>query len=255
MSLPKSSMTVSKLLSRAGLEKRARNDGAGSKLGRRKIESSDHIDSKIDELERELQHFSDTSGIDSDSGGSEKSSEEDIHSKFLPTLSKERIEPLPSHLLPAKGCGIRKDTKRKKPKRLKSEKPSQSGLEGAVKELLSNYEARSSERVPFYCRVCKFEGSSLEDLEAHKLEPLHQEATRKERKVSTCSLCKKQFTSPPQLKEHIAGRAHRETLLGVRSRQGKQWTREGPGDMDRRGIGMHGFRQGRNSFRERGQGH
>lgn len=40
---------------------------------------------------------------------------------------------------------------------------------------------------------------SLEALEKHKQEPLHQEATKKERKISRCTLCKKQFTSPPQL--------------------------------------------------------
>ena len=41
---------------------------------------------------------------------------------------------------------------------------------------------------------------SLEDLERHREEPLHLVATKEERKVSTCNLCKKQFTSPPQLK-------------------------------------------------------
>lgn len=41
---------------------------------------------------------------------------------------------------------------------------------------------------------------SLESLERHKQGELHQEASKKERKISTCSLCKKQFTSPPQLK-------------------------------------------------------
>lgn len=41
---------------------------------------------------------------------------------------------------------------------------------------------------------------SLEELQRHKEEPLHLETAKKERKISTCSLCKKQFTSPPQLK-------------------------------------------------------
>lgn len=40
---------------------------------------------------------------------------------------------------------------------------------------------------------------SLEALEKHKQEPLHLEVTKKERKLSKCSLCKKQFTSPAQL--------------------------------------------------------
>lgn len=47
---------------------------------------------------------------------------------------------------------------------------------------------------------------SLESLERHKQGELHQEASKKERKISTCSLCKKQFTSPPQLKVNIAQR-------------------------------------------------
>lgn len=102
--------------------------------------------------------------------------------KLASPLEAEKIEPLPAHLLPRPGCGVPKDKKKKKkPKKPKKPKsgakgegggggggdtaaaaaagpaPSQ-GLDSAVKELLANYEARSSERVPFYCRVCQFQG-------------------------------------------------------------------------------------------------
>lgn len=52
-----------------------------------------------------------------------------------------------------------------------------------------------------FCHVptLLFALTSLEELEEHKLELLHQEAAKKERKISRCTLCKKQFTSPPQL--------------------------------------------------------
>ncbi|KAG5188387.1 hypothetical protein JKP88DRAFT_136613, partial [Tribonema minus] len=87
-----------------------------------------------------------------------------------------------------------------------------SGLEGAVNELLANYEAKSAERIPYYCRVCKFQGASVEDLAAHRQTQLHTEASTRERRVSFCKLCRKQFTSPPQLREHVQGRAHKERL-------------------------------------------
>lgn len=57
------------------------------------------------------------------------------------------------------------------------------------------YRARNSIFITYNCPMF-----SLEELERHKREPLHLEATKKERKMSKCSLCKKQFTSPPQLK-------------------------------------------------------
>ncbi|CAM9113257.1 unnamed protein product [Discosporangium mesarthrocarpum] len=220
--------TVTQLLRRASLRKRARIESVADyedvKLKPKPPVVTVGIDDKIAALERDLQQASESSnssGISSDSEaetyGSDDSSGE-RPSKLVSSLSKERIEPLPLHLLPTPGCGMPKD--RKKSKR-SSPTPPTSGLEMAVKDLLANYEARSSERVPFYCRICKFQGCSVEELEAHKREPLHEVAVKKERKISNCSLCKKQFTSPPQLKEHLSGKAHREKLLAAMSKQGK----------------------------------
>eukprot|EP00903_Cladosiphon_okamuranus_P009534 g9082.t1 len=207
------------------------------------------VDDQIAALERELQgsssEGSSSDSSDEESSGSAGSGEDDDNEtqatgastangrehrrqlKLVSPLETEKIEPLPAHLLPRPGCGMPKANSKKKPKSNKAKGrpkgegggaagPAQSqGLDSAVKELLANYEARSSERVPFYCRVCQFQGESLEDLQRHKEEPLHLEAAKKERKVSTCSLCKKQFTSPPQLKEHLAGKAHLERLQAV----------------------------------------
>ncbi|CAB1114401.1 unnamed protein product [Ectocarpus sp. CCAP 1310/34] len=204
------------------------------------------VDDQIAALERELKGADVSSSdaessisSDDDNAGSKEDrgagQERGRATKLVSPLEAEKIEPLPAHLLPRPGCGVHKDNKKKK-------KPSAAvgttalpgpsqGLDSAVKELLANYEARSSERVPFYCRVCKFQGDSLEALEKHKEEPLHVEAAKKERKISKCSLCKKQFTSPPQLQEHLAGKAHLEKLQSMMSRQGK-WVpggRGGPG--------------------------
>jgi hypothetical protein len=37
------------------------------------------------------------------------------------------------------------------------------GLRDAVQELLSGYVARSSEKIPFYCRVCLHQSENQED--------------------------------------------------------------------------------------------
>ncbi len=45
---------------------------------------------------------------------------------------------------------------------------------------------------------------------------MNKEEERLEYKASRCRLCHKQFTSPPQLREHLQGRAHKmrlETLM------------------------------------------
>eukprot|EP00752_Nemacystus_decipiens_P010224 g9110.t1 len=232
------------------------------------------VDDQIAALERELQANSeDSSSSSSDderpeeaNGGAATtttgSRERRRQLKLLSPLEAEKIEPLPGHLLPRPGCGMPKANKSKKNKKPKGGGPNDGGdaaggkapaapsqgLDSAVKELLANYEARSAERVPFYCRVCQFQGKSLEDLERHKEEPLHVVATKKERKVTFCNLCKKQFTSPPQLKEHLAGKAHFERLQAVMARQGKRVPggREGRGRQEGSGGGDYsrGLRQG-----------
>lgn len=141
------------------------------------------VDDQIAALERELEDGGDSSSSGSDDSSSSEGSEDDADGdrsdqdrkrrpllKFASPLEAEKIEPLPSHLLPRPGCGMQKaSSKKKKPKKTGGPKvegkpdvaatpgPSR-GLDSAVKELMANYEARSSERVPFYCRVCQFQG-------------------------------------------------------------------------------------------------
>lgn len=152
------------------------------------------VDDQIAALERELEGDGDSSS-DEESSSSEGSENDDRSDdddeddtgtgtvdrkrrrllKLVSPLEAEKIEPLPAHLLPRPGCGVQKASSKKKPKKKKGPKvdkapgvpagaagattpgPSR-GLDSAVKELMANYEARSSERVPFYCRVCQFQG-------------------------------------------------------------------------------------------------
>lgn len=195
--------SVSQLLKRAGLAKRARATGKSSSTSeasinhiisnkngstlKRKLSVSDEkeagelgveepkddgVDDRIAALERELEQGTDSSegssssdtGDDSDvetSTGKREGNETTGVFKFVSSLEAEKIEPLPVHLLPLPGCGMPKRSSSREEKRSKvTRAPTKqsSGLDSAVKELLDNYEARSSERLPFYCRVCKFQG-------------------------------------------------------------------------------------------------
>ena len=86
------------------------------------------------------------------------------------------------------------------------------GLEQTIMEMLTNYEPTSAQHKPFWCRICRFQGINLEEYEVHIESELHREARQIERELSTCKLCNKEFTSPDQLREHKAGRAHKEKL-------------------------------------------
>ncbi|CAE7556400.1 unnamed protein product, partial [Symbiodinium microadriaticum] len=145
----------------------------------------------------------------------------------------DRIQSLPRQYLPDPKCGMpRKGScgvlKEKKPKKKKSELAADplagqvNGLEKTVNELLRHYVPASLEKKPFYCRVCRFTGTDLGDLEKHKASELHALATVKERKLSFCKLCRKQFTSPDQLKGHLKGRPHIERLEKMRAMPRKQ---------------------------------
>ena len=103
-----------------------------------------------------------------------------------------------------------------------------SGLSKTVKELISSYVPVSHEKKAFYCRVCKYEGSSEEDLFEHRKSEDHKAAVAVERKASFCRLCRKQFTSPEQLKEHLKGKGHKLALENAMSRkQGRGLTKDG----------------------------
>eukprot|EP01041_Mallomonas_annulata_P004891 gene4891-9757_t len=148
------------------------------------------------------------------------------------SLLNERIPPLPPTALPKPGCTKKSalskinDAYDRAGKRVKFSDPAvENGLQKTVNELLRNYIPTSCERKPFWCRICSFQGEALQDLENHRLSELHQLAERKERKISFCKLCRKQFTSPAQLKEHVKGKAHKERLDTMTSRQGKKFER------------------------------
>lgn len=137
----------------------------------------------------------------------------------LSAVAQDRITPLPESCLPKTKKrtlqGIDDDPQQKKPKKSNVS----SGLRDAVKEVLSGYVARSSERLPFYCRVCAKQYTNEQEFFEHKSTDFHTTAMDVERKASFCKLCRKQFTSPVQLKEHISSRPHKDRLEHVRSRQ------------------------------------
>lgn len=137
----------------------------------------------------------------------------------LSTVARDRIAPLPETCLPKTTKralkGIDEDTQQKQAKKSKVS----AGLREAVKEVLSGYVARSSERLPFYCRVCAKQYKNEQEFFEHKVNDFHKAAVEGERKASFCKLCRKQFTSPVQLKEHISSRPHKERLRQARARQ------------------------------------
>ena len=114
----------------------------------------------------------------------------------------------------------------KRPRKTTSESTSSSssskplsGLESTVMELLSNYQVRSGEGRPFWCRICRTQSTDMDDYNAHMLSEFHRAAVKMERKLSFCTLCKKQFNSPDQLQEHVRGKAHKEFLANRMAKQ------------------------------------
>ncbi len=118
------------------------------------------------------------------------------------------------------------------------------GLRDAVKEVLSGYVARSSERIPFYCRVCSHQSDNHEDFVIHKRSEFHKAAVAVEKKATYCKLCRKQLTSIVQMQEHLESKPHRDRMDQVKARQ-----------RGRGGFGNMAFRGGRGGgFRGRGGG-
>ena len=145
----------------------------------------------------------------------------------LSSVAEERIAPLPANCLPQNKKRTIKgiDDDGQKPKKQKKSNVS-NGLQEAVKEVLSGYVARSSERLPFYCRVCSKQYTNEQEFFDHRRTDFHKAAVEMERKASFCKLCRRQFTSPVQLKEHISSRPHKERLENARFRQRGGQTRD-----------------------------
>lgn len=183
-------------------------------------DSGGDIDDEIARLEKELMNDS-----DDDSGNS---SEEDDDSNASPTANNgvlslstyadDRVETLPSACLPVPGKYSL--TKKKGGKSKSPQQPEvKSGLQKAVEEVLGGYQARSSERIPFYCRFCAKQYENKEAFFEHKNTEFHKTAVAMEKKATYCKLCRKQFTSPTQMKDHLSSRPHKEKLQFVRNRQ------------------------------------
>lgn len=181
-------------------------------------DSSDESDSAIDEEEDgEEASFGANTVVEMESTTWTDGEKKDAPTVVcLSSLSEERIAPLPASCLPQNKKrflkGIDKSVERQK-------KKVNNGLQQAVHEVLSGYVARSSERLPFYCRFCAKQYSNEKEFFDHKGGDLHKAAVEVERKASFCKLCRRQFTSPVQLKEHVSSRPHRERLETMRSRQ------------------------------------
>ena len=137
-----------------------------------------------------------------------------------------------------------------KPEKRQKKNTAESGLESAVKEVLSGYVARSSEKLPFYCRFCQKQYNNSEEFFAHKQSEFHKTAVEMEQKASFCKLCRKQLTSPDQLKEHLQSRPHKERLERARSRTAPGGARGNPPG---RGNGR-GFGRGRGGRGRGGRG-
>jgi hypothetical protein len=185
------------------------------------------IDDEIQRLEAELQADTDSSSSSSSSSDSDDDSDDDrkklnanlkASGPAVLNLSKvkdERIKPLNASLLPSsKKRTLKIDRDHEQEERPK--KKVNAGLEFAVKEILNGYVARSSEKLPFFCRQCAKQYDNEEEFFDHKRSEFHKTAVEMEQKASYCKLCRKQLTSLVQLKEHLTSKPHKERLDRVR---------------------------------------
>jgi hypothetical protein len=142
----------------------------------------------------------DTDGRHSDRGHNQRQRHSDAaHDETLAKKTKNmRDEPFPSSSSLSSSLPLPRDVTR--------------GLESAVREVLDSYVPRSSERLPFYCRVCAVQYANLDEFRSHQSTDAHIAAADVDRKVSYCKLCRKQLTSPAQLREHLQSRPHRDRL-------------------------------------------
>jgi len=182
-----------------------------------KFSDQEDIDEEIERLERELMNNTDDSsseGEESDAQGIDKTNNE-VAILSLSEFADDRVARLSLVCLPVPGRYNLKTKNSHKPPAKKS------GLEQAVQEVLGGYTARSSEKIPYYCRFCSKKYDNEEAFYEHKTSEFHKAAVTMERKATFCKLCRKQFTSPIQMKEHLASRPHKERLMTVRRGQRK----------------------------------
>jgi len=101
-----------------------------------------------------------------------------------------------------------------------------SGMENTIREMLSNYTPASSQKLPFYCRICQHQATDESEFYAHKATEYHLMAVNMEKKMTYCKICRKQFTSLVQLQEHLKSSKHKATMSRVMERQSGQRGRE-----------------------------
>jgi hypothetical protein len=237
--------------------------------------SSNDIDEEIRRLEQELAAADDDDSDDDDSDSESVvgSSGEHINDDQMPTIpqqdqpavlslskfANDRVEHLPPTYLPEPGRYKNSDgigPKKKKSKKNtetnnQGDRPkSISGLEQAVKEVLNGYTARSSEKIPYYCRFCSKQYDNEIEFFQHKESEFHKTAVAVERKATYCRLCRIQLTSPIQMKEHLQSKPHKERLHKVSGRSSSSGGRGGRGERRIVGGGGGGGR-GRQQHRSR----
>jgi len=191
-------------------------------------------------------------GDDKDTGGDDREPPENDAVWSFSESKHARIEGLPPSALPAArkrvlksvdkdddaatGDGRHKKKQKNDSKRSNNnndddddaESAVSNGLKAAVQELLRGYQPRSSERLPFYCRVCAKQYDNEPDFLRHRSEAFHKTAVVLERKASLCKLCRKQLTSPAQLQEHLRSKPHKQRLQSLQARQQQNHPRRGP---------------------------
>ena len=182
------------------------------------------LDEEIRRLEAELNQSSAGSSDDESETTADEGENPSVLS--LSAFANDRVERLSNTYLPepgrykSHGPAVKKKTRNEKDSPLSSKTQEKvDGLKEAVKEVLSGYKARSSERLPFYCRFCSKQYNNETDFFEHKSSDFHIVAVNMERKATYCRLCQKQLTSPDQMKEHLKSKPHHERLQTMRSRQ------------------------------------
>ena len=155
-------------------------------LSKEKNGAMDDIDAKIRALEADL----------NDSDDSSSSSEEDEGVICLSTVNKERIEPLPSDLLP--------QTRKRKRKNSDS---------GPVSSASLLHFPETLKKLPFVCRPCAFQGSNLREFNDHRESPGHLKKAKACMSLLKCRPCKKSFNSPAQMEEHLKSKVHRKPFI------------------------------------------
>lgn len=200
----------------------------------------ERLDAQIAALERELEAGGDTDDEEDYEVGDKSVVEEtgedgELVKMVSKSLLKHRIAPLPPSLLPSATCGksshgsggaerskqaqqARVRVKFEEPKKSHEAAGGMSGTEKTIREMLRNYKSSGGERKPFWCRVCKFQGHDEASLLEHRETEFHKLAVSIETKMCYCKLCRKQCVSLEQLKEHLGGKLHKDTLIASRDK-------------------------------------